>query len=106
MVEGHLKNIPVKLFQNPFSGLGGGVVLRFFCFFFSSGAILFSGAEPLGNFGRGSPTEHSCKIISKSIHWFRRRRLLSKLLTDARRKTHDGRRLVTKAHLEPLAQVS
>ena len=27
----------------------------------------------LSNFGRGSPKEHACKIISKSIHWFRRR---------------------------------
>ena len=45
-------------------------------------AILFREAEPLGNFGRGSPKEHSCKIISKSICWFRRRCLLSKLLTD------------------------
>ena len=51
-------------------------------------AILFSGAEPLGNFGRGYPKEHSCKIISKSVHWFRRRCLLSKLLTDE--KTFKG----------------
>ena len=52
-------------------------------------AILFSGAERLGNFGRGSPKEHSCKIISKSIHRFRRRCLLSKLLTDAQWTMHD-----------------
>ena len=47
----------------------------------------FSPVRPfcLGNFGRGSPKEHSCKIILKSIHRFRRRCLLSKLLTDARR---------------------
>ena len=61
-------------------------------------AILFSGAEPLGNFGRGSPKEHSCKIISKSIYRFRRRCLLSKLLM-----TDDRQRPVTKVHLEPLA---
>ena len=35
------------------------------------------------NFGRGSLKKHSCKIISKSINRFRRRCLLSKLLTDA-----------------------
>ena len=29
----------------------------------------------LSNSGRGSPKEHSCEIISKSIHWFRRSRL-------------------------------
>ena len=27
----------------------------------------------LGNFGRGSPKEHSCEIISKFIQWPRRR---------------------------------
>ena len=26
----------------------------------------------LSNFGRGSPEEPSCIIISKSMHWFRR----------------------------------
>ena len=56
--------------------------------FLALGAILFSGAELLGNFGRGYPKEHSCKIISKSVHWFRRRCLLSKLLTDE--KTFKG----------------
>ena len=50
--------------------------------FLTLAAILFSAAEPLGNFGRGYPKEHSCKIISKSVYWFRRRCLLSTLLTD------------------------
>ena len=27
----------------------------------------------LSNFGRQSPKEHSCVIISKSMHWLRRR---------------------------------
>ena len=49
LVEGHLRNIPVKLFQNPFSGLGGDVVLRFF-YFLALVAILFSGAEPFRQF--------------------------------------------------------
>ena len=49
---------------------------------------MFSGAELLGNFGRGYPKEHLCKIISKSVHWFRRRCLLNKLLTDE--KTFKG----------------
>ena len=51
-------------------------------------AILFSQRNHLGNFGGGSPKEHSCKIISKSIHRFRRG-LLSELLTD-RRQTLSG----------------
>ena len=45
-------------------------------------AILFSEWNHLGNFGGGSPKEHSCKMISKSIHRFRR--CLSELLTDGR----------------------
>ena len=32
LVVGHLRNIPVKLFLNWASGLGGDVVLRFFYF--------------------------------------------------------------------------
>ena len=33
----------------------------------------------MSNFGRGSPKEPSCVIISKSIFWFRRRRRLKVL---------------------------
>ena len=46
----------------------------------------------LDNFGRGSPKEHSFKIISKSIHRVRRNCLLSKRSTDRRHMMHDGRR--------------
>ena len=35
-------------------------------------AILFSRAEPISNFGRGSPKEHFCEIILKLGHWPRR----------------------------------
>ena len=37
---------------------------------FSSGGhcICSSELKGLSNFGRGSPKEHSCEIISKSIH--------------------------------------
>ena len=44
LVEGHSRNIPVKLFQNPAKW------------------------NHFSNFGRGSLQEHSCKIISKSIN--------------------------------------
>ena len=37
--------------------------------FFALVAILFSGAEQLSNFERGSPKEHFCEIILKSGHW-------------------------------------
>ena len=45
----------------------------FFFLFLALVAILFSGSEPLGNFGRRLSKEHSCEIISKSIQWPRRR---------------------------------
>ena len=53
---------------------------------FSSGGHFFFLAEQnhLSTFSRGSHKEHSCEIISKSIHWFRKRYNLSRLLTDAR----------------------
>ena len=41
--------------------------------FFALVAILFSGAEQLSNFDRGSPKEHFCEIILKSGYWPRRR---------------------------------
>ena len=43
-----------------------------FSIFIALAAILFNGAERLSNFGRQSPKEHSCEIISKSIHRFSR----------------------------------
>ena len=32
----------------------------------------------LSNSGRGSPKEHFCEIISKSVHWFGRRSRLKR----------------------------
>ena len=29
--------------------------------------------KDLSKFGKGSPKEHFCEIILKSVHWFRRR---------------------------------
>ena len=80
-VEGHWRNISceviLKLVKWP----------RRCCFkvflFLALVAILFSERNHLGNFVGGSPKEHSCKLISKSIHRFRRC-LLSELLTDGR----------------------
>ena len=50
----------------------------------------------LNNFGRGSPKDHLCEIISKLDLGFRRCHL-SQLLTDGR--TYGGRRPNTIAHL-------
>ena len=61
----------MKLFQNLYTGLAAEVVLNFFLFI-ALVAILFN-RNGLSNFGRGSPKEPSCKIISKSMRWLRRR---------------------------------
>ena len=49
--------------------------MSFKCFFLFLAlmAVLFSGAEPFKQFGRGSSKEHSCDIILKSVHCSRRR---------------------------------
>ena len=39
-VEGHPRNIPVKLFRNPSSGSGEEVVNRFFSIFSSGGHLV------------------------------------------------------------------
>ena len=41
---------------------------------FISGSHLVPLSGTVSNVGRGSPKKHSCEIISKSIHWLRRRR--------------------------------
>ena len=47
--------------------------LKLFSIYIALAAILFNGANGLSNFCRQSPKEHSCIIISKSMHWLRRR---------------------------------
>ena len=69
LVEGHLRNIPVKLFQNPSTGSFKG-----FSIFSPGGHLVQWEQKGLSNFGRQSPKEHSCTIISKSMHWLRSRR--------------------------------
>ena len=59
---------------NLFTGLEGAVVLSFFPFI-ALAASDSTKLNDLSNFGRGSPKVHSCIIISKSIHWFRRSHL-------------------------------
>ena len=70
-MEGHPRNIPVILFQNPSTGIAE-MVLTFFLFI-ALVAILFHRVDRLSNIGGGSPEENSCIIILKSIHWLRRR---------------------------------
>ena len=62
----------MKLFQNLSIVLAEEVIKSLFLFI-ALVAILFNIAERFEQFFRGSPKEHSCIIISKSIFWFRRR---------------------------------
>ena len=71
LVEGHPRNISLKLFEIALLH-GGDVVLRVFLFL-ALGGILFNGADLFSNFGRGSSKEHSCEIILQSAHLPRRR---------------------------------
>ena len=45
LVEGHPRNISVKLFENWSIGLGVDVIEGFFFYFFALAAILFIGVE-------------------------------------------------------------
>ena len=53
----------------------------------------------LSNFGKGSPKEPSCKIISKSVLPFWRRSRLKQKVDNAW-TMDDGQRLITIAHHE------
>ena len=68
----------MKLFQNLSTDLAEEAVKSLFLFI-ALAAILFNVAE-LFEHGRGSPENHSCIIISKSIFWFRRRSRLKVFL--------------------------
>ena len=40
---------------------------------YSPGGHFSTERNSLSSFGRGSPKEHFCKTISKSMHWLRKR---------------------------------
>ena len=62
----------MKLFQNLYTCLAAEVVYNFFLFI-ALVAICSTERKGSSNFGGQSPKEHSCIIISKSIHRLRRR---------------------------------
>ena len=80
--KGHLRNIPVKLFQN----LTSSFREQDFLWISSCPCCARSPHSPeqcfwadqnfANNFLKGSPKEHSCEIILKSNQWFQRRRFL------------------------------
>ena len=57
------------------------------------------------NFGRRHYGEHSCEMILNLDQWYRIRCCLKKKFKEDA-CTHDGRGLITIAHLEPSAQMS
>ena len=57
-VEGHSRNIPVKLFQNPLTGLGGDV-------FSISCCQRHDSQTSFSNFGKGALEKHFSEIILK-----------------------------------------
>ena len=76
--KGHLRNIPVKLFQNLTSGFGEDFLRISSCphsarSLHSQEPCLWMDQNFANNFWKGSPKEQSCEIISKSDQWFRRR---------------------------------
>ena len=77
--EGHPRNIPVKLFQNLTSSFGEEDFLRISSGPYSARSpntqkpCLWRDQNFVNTFWKGSPKEHSCKIISKSDQQFRRR---------------------------------
>ena len=77
--QGHPRNIHGKLFQNRTSGFIEEDFLRISLYPYSarrphSTEPCLSKDQNFSNiFWKGSPTEHSCEIISKSDKWFRKR---------------------------------
>ena len=85
----------------------GSVVSEKIFFKFSSPFFLFLAWRPswleVGitgqNFGRGPPKDHSAKVWLQLAQWFLRRRLKCEMLTDGRRTTDDGRKVMTIGHM-------
>ena len=82
LVEDHQRNIFAKLYGNRSSGFWQKDFLNFLCSYIGkiSSAhwrpCFLTNPNSLNNLGRGSPKEHFCKIILKSVQWFLTRRFL------------------------------
>ena len=75
VVKVHLTTIPVKFYRNWSSGYGGNT-LKWLFYFYPWQPSCEAERNDLGNFGRGSPNDHSCEVSSKSAKQLRRRRRL------------------------------
>ena len=87
--KGHLRNIPVKSFQNQTSSFRKEDFLRISSRQYSAKSphspqpCFWTDQNFANNFRKGSPKEHFCEIISKSDHWFQRRRVLKNCLKNS-----------------------
>ena len=69
LVEGHPKNISVKIVLKSTHWPRRRCYLNVFFLFFVLMAVLFSGVDPQWQFGRGSSKKHFCEILLKSAYW-------------------------------------
>ena len=80
LVEDHQRNISAKLYVNRSSGFWQEDFLSFLCSYIGKKSsahwrpCFLTNPNSLNNLGRGSPKEHFCKIICKSVQWFLTRR--------------------------------
>ena len=87
--KGHLRNIPVKLFQNLTSSFEEEDFLRISSCPYSARSphspqpCFWANQNFADSFWKGSPKEHSCEIISKSDQQFQKRRFLNNCLKNS-----------------------
>ena len=86
--KGHLRNIPVKLFQNLTSSFGEDFLRISSCPYsarspHSPEPCFWANQNFANNLWKGSPMEHSCEIISKSDQQFQSRRFLKNCLKNS-----------------------
>ena len=87
--KGHLRNIPVKLFQNQTSSFWEEDFLRISSCQYSARSphspepCFWTDQNFANNFQKRSPKEHFCEIISKSDQRFQRRRFLKNCLKNS-----------------------
>ena len=84
--KGHLRNNPVKLFQNLISGFREEFLRISTCPYSARSphsSCLWMNQNFADNFRKGSPKEQLCETISKSDQLFQRRRFLKNCLKNS-----------------------
>ena len=86
LVEDHQRNISLKLYWNWSSGFWQEDFLSFLYRYIGKISpapwqpCFLTNPNGLNNLGRGSPKEHFCKILLKSVQWFLTRRFFEFLV--------------------------